>query len=138
MPKSIPVPPQRHRAAAFFNKNTRQVRGEERVHVCARARVSPQINANRKEPPGDANQGKEAARSRFRLPSRPPPTSAAASLLPASICLFPSFISPVFFPPTRAFKRDLCAAGKSRGRVTKAGRQSGRGLPGRGDVNFSP
>lgn len=108
MPKSIAVPPQRYRAAAFFNKNTRQVRGEEAPHVCTHAydpaRVSPQINANRKEPPGDANQPQEAARSRLRVPSKPPPTSAAASLLPAFwrplVCgfsLLPFFHQPLVF-----------------------------------------
>lgn len=122
MPKSIPVPPQRYRAAAFFNKNKRQVRGEELLRVCTHAydpaRASPPIDANRKEPLRDANQSRAAARSRLRVPSNPPPTSAAASLLETiNLWLFPVAplsSGPVFFLPTRAFKRDLCAAGKSR------------------------
>lgn len=106
MPKSIPVPPQRYRAAAFFNKNTRQVRGEEPLRVCTHAydpaRASLPINVNRKEPPRDANQSRAAARSRLRFPSNPPPTSAAASLLETiNLCcgfsLLPLFHQPLFF-----------------------------------------
>lgn len=93
MPKSIPVPPQRHRAAAFFNKNTRQVRGKSgRTRACMHMRHRKSMQTGRSHREMLTREKKRrgadfASHICHRLPS--------AGINLAFPCC-PSFISPSF------------------------------------------